>query len=79
MIAAYYNLIRCPDRAMMFNFFASYTPEGVAMAAPAILPVTLRGLLRFRSPLEQFRVEPADDGRGALRFGFLDLAKDFNV
>jgi 2-keto-4-pentenoate hydratase/2-oxohepta-3-ene-1,7-dioic acid hydratase in catechol pathway len=33
------------------------TPEGVALNAPGALGVTLRGLLRLRSPFEQFLVE----------------------
>jgi 2-keto-4-pentenoate hydratase/2-oxohepta-3-ene-1,7-dioic acid hydratase in catechol pathway len=33
------------------------TPEGVALNAPGPLGVTLRGLLRLRSPFEQFLVE----------------------
>lgn len=33
------------------------TPEGVALTAPGPLGVSLRGLLRLRSPFEQFLVE----------------------
>lgn len=33
------------------------TPDGVAMAAPSPLGVTLRGLIHLRSPFEQFLVE----------------------
>jgi len=47
------------------------TPEGVAMQAPSIPAVTLRGLLRLRGPLEQFRLEQLARARSAEPGGYL--------
>jgi hypothetical protein len=49
------------------------TPEGVALKAPGALGVTLRGMVRLRSPFEQFLVEEkaraAEGGTGYLAPG----------
>lgn len=47
------------------------TPDGVALQAPQPMPVLLRGLLRLRSPFEQFRLEELDRARAAAPGGYL--------
>jgi len=47
------------------------TPEGVAMQAPSIAGVLLRGLLRLRGPLEQFRREQIARAKQGVPGGYL--------
>ncbi|MAE97206.1 MAG: hypothetical protein CL910_21355 [Deltaproteobacteria bacterium] len=47
------------------------TPEGVALTAPSIGPVLLRGLLRLRGPLEQFRIEERERAAAGAPGGYL--------
>jgi 2-keto-4-pentenoate hydratase/2-oxohepta-3-ene-1,7-dioic acid hydratase in catechol pathway len=48
------------------------TPDGVAIHAPQPMPVLLRGLVRLRSPFEQFRLEELDRARVAVPGGYLN-------
>jgi 2-keto-4-pentenoate hydratase/2-oxohepta-3-ene-1,7-dioic acid hydratase in catechol pathway len=48
------------------------TPDGVALQAPDALPVLLRGLLRLRGPLEQFRVEEVERAARGEPGGYLE-------
>lgn len=47
------------------------TPDGVALQAPSVLPLVLRGLASARGPIEQFRVEQLERARAALPGGYL--------
>jgi 2-keto-4-pentenoate hydratase/2-oxohepta-3-ene-1,7-dioic acid hydratase in catechol pathway len=47
------------------------TPEGVALQAPEALAVTARGLLRLRSPFEQFRMEERERAAAGEPGGYL--------
>jgi hypothetical protein len=48
------------------------TPEGVALQAPDVLPVLLRGLLRLRGPLQQFRLEEVERAARGEPGGYLE-------
>ncbi|MCP3987401.1 MAG: fumarylacetoacetate hydrolase family protein [bacterium] len=47
------------------------TPEGVALAAPRPVGLVLRGLLEFRGPFEQFRLEELERAERAEPGGYL--------
>lgn len=61
------------DRPMLpaGSIVVTGTPEGVAMQAPDVVAVLLRGLLRLRGPSEQFRVEELARAGGDEPGGYL--------
>jgi len=55
------------------------TPGGVALQAPDVLPVLLRGLLRLRGPLQQFLVEESERAARGEPGGYLEAGDVVHV
>jgi 2-keto-4-pentenoate hydratase/2-oxohepta-3-ene-1,7-dioic acid hydratase in catechol pathway len=73
-VRTYPLAVEGPDGALRLpagSVVLTGTPEGVALQAPAPLGVTLRGLLRLRSPFEQFRQEELARARSGAPGGYL--------